>query len=68
MNINHDEYGPVGMDELMTIHNKKMLKRFDLVMEGLLADSYKKDEYNFSKEQNPAKVSSHECVEDLPKR
>ena len=33
MNISHDEYGPVDMDQLITIHNKKMLKRFDLVLE-----------------------------------
>ena len=31
MNIIHDEYGPVDMDKLMTIHNEMMEKRFDMV-------------------------------------
>ena len=68
MSISHDEYEPVDMDELMTIHNEKMLKRFDPVLEGSATDSYKKGEHNINNEQDPVEVSSQECVEDLPKR
>ena len=68
MNISHDEYGPVDMDDLMTIHNEKMLKRFNPVLEGSATDSYKNCEHNINNEQDPAEVSSQECVEDLPKR
>ena len=67
MNTSHNEYGLVGMDERMTIHNEKMLKRFDMVLGGSIADSYRKDKHNISKEQNPAKVSSQECVDDRSK-
>ena len=49
----------------MTIHNKKMLKRFNLVLEGSTTDSYKKYEHNISKELNRAEVSLQECVEGL---
>ena len=68
MNISHNKYGPVDMDELMTIHNEKMLKRFNPVLEGSSTDSYKKGEHNINNEQDPAEVSSQECVEDMPKR
>ena len=50
-NISHDKYGPVDMDKLMTIQNEKMLKSFDLVLKGSIADSYEKDEHNFNKEK-----------------
>ena len=66
MNISHDEYGQVDMDDLMTVHNE-MLKRFDTVLEGSITDSYGKDEHNISKEQNPADMSSQECVKDMSK-
>ena len=56
------------MDELITILNEKMLKRFNLVLEGSITESYKKDEYNISKELNPAKVRPQECVDDLFRR
>ena len=64
MNVSHDEYGPVDVDELMAIHNEKMTKRFDMVLEGTIADKYEMDEHNISKEHNPAKSSSQECVGD----
>ena len=56
------------MDKLMLIYNKKMLKRFNLVLEGSTVDSYKNDEHTISKEQNLVKVRSQEYVEDLFKR
>ena len=58
MKISHYEYGPVDMDELMTIHNVRMLKRFDLVLEGPIADSHKKDGHNFSKDKNLTELRS----------
>ena len=67
MNVSHDEYGPVDVDELMAIHNEKMTKRFNMVLEGTIADKYEMDEHNISKEQNPAKPISQECVEDCSK-
>ena len=30
MNITHDEYGPVAMDELTAIHNAKMERRIEM--------------------------------------
>ena len=38
-----------------------------MVLEGTAADKYEIDEHNISKEQNPADLSSHECVEDRSK-
>ena len=66
MNISHDEYGPVNADTLMAIHNEKMTKRFDMVLEGTIA-KYEMDEHTISKDQNPAESSSQECVEDRSK-
>ena len=37
-------------------------------MERTIADKYEMDEHNISKEQNPAELSSYECVEDWSKR
>ena len=31
MNISHDEYGPVDVDELMALHNAKIQKRFKMI-------------------------------------
>ena len=31
MNISHDEYGPVDVDELMALHNTKIQKRFEMI-------------------------------------
>ena len=67
MNVSHDEYGPVNVDESMLIHNKKMTKRFDMILEGAIADNYEMDEHNISKEKNLVELSSHECVEDRSK-
>ena len=69
MNIDHDKYGPVDIYELMTIHNENMLKRFDVVLEGSITDSYRKGEHTISKEsKTSANVSSPECVENMSKR
>ena len=46
MNISHDACGPVDMDGLMTIHNEKMLKRFNMVLEGPITDNYRRNEHN----------------------
>jgi len=66
MNISHDEYGPIDMYELMAIYNEKTTKRFDMALEGKIADRHEMDEHNISKETNPAESSSQECVEDRP--
>jgi hypothetical protein len=68
MNVSHSEYGPVDVDKLMTIHNEKMTKRFDTMLEGKIADTYDMDEHNISKEQNSAESSSWECIEDRSKQ
>ena len=47
---------------------KKMTKRFDMVLEGTIADKYEMDEHNISKEQTLAELSSEECVEDQSKQ
>ena len=64
MNVSHNEYGPVDVDKLVAIHNEKMEKRFNIVLEGTIADTYEMNEHNISNEQNPAESSSQECVED----
>ena len=50
----------------MAIHNEKMEKNFDMVLEGTIAtaDKYEMDEQIISKEQNPTEPSSWEYVED----
>ena len=68
MNVSHDEYGLVNVDELMPIHNENMKKRFSMVLKGTIADQYEMHEHNMSKEHNPAELSSQECVEDWSKR
>ena len=68
MNISHNKYGPIDMDELMTIHNEKMLKRFNIVLEGSIADSYRNDEHTICKEhKTSANVSSQDCAKDTSK-
>ena len=59
MNINHDEYGPVNVDELTALHNEKMNKKVE--MEA----SRQKNEPSASEH---ADLSSQECVGDVPKR
>ena len=61
MNMDQSTY------ELVAIHNEKMTKRFDMVLEGTIADKYEIYEHNINKEQNPAKSSAQECVEDRSK-
>ena len=39
-----------------------------MVLEGIMSDKYEMDEHNISNEQNPAELSSQECVEDWSKR
>ena len=56
-NISHYEYRPVDVDNLIAIHNEKMVKRFDVVLEGSIADNYEMDEHISSKEHNPAESS-----------
>ena len=69
MSISHDDYVPVNMDELMTVHTEKTIKRFDMVSKGSIADSCRKDEQNISKEhKTSANTSSQECVENMSKR
>ena len=68
MNVSHDDYGPVGVDKLMAINNEKTTKRFGMIPEETIADTYEMNEHNVSNEQNPAESSSHKCVEDRHKR
>ena len=67
MNISHDEYGPVDVDELTAIHNKKMETRFEMMEH--------RDQINENGEAtistNTEKAcddSSQECVGDLKSR
>ena len=48
MNVSHDEYGPVHVKKLMAIHNEKIEKRFDMVLEGTIADKYEIDGIDLS--------------------
>ena len=68
MHASQDDYGSDDVDKLMAIHNEKTKKRFDMALEGTIANRYEMDEHNISKEQNPAESSSWECVEDRSKR
>ena len=68
MNVSHDEYGPVNVNELMAIHNEKMTKWFDVVLEGPIKDKYETDKQNIRKEQNPSELSSQEFVEGWSKQ
>ena len=67
MHISHEKYG-FDVDKLMAIHNEKMVTRFNVVVEGSIADNYEMDEHSITKEQDPAESSSQEFVEDRSKR
>ena len=58
MNISHDEFGPVDVNKLMTIHNEKMVNRFNMVLEWSIADNCKMNAHIISKEQYPDEVNS----------
>ena len=63
MNISHDEYGPVDVDALMTVHNEEMQKRIDVVSQH---ENEYDDEPIISKCSNPAAgVNSQECGGDV---
>ena len=63
MNIDHDEFGPVNMDELTAIHHEKIQRRFEM-------ESKKgKDEPTKNKVSKMSKcVGSQECVGDHKSR
>ena len=61
MNIDHDEYGAVDVDELTSIHNAKMAKRIE--MEAHHAEFSKDDHTLGRKISNNA--CSQECVGDV---
>ena len=66
MNISHDEYGPVDVDELMALHNAKIQKRFKMI-EHLKNGS--ESESTTSKENKmSADMNSQECVGDMRSR
>ena len=56
MNIDHDEFGPVDMDELTALHHEKMQRRFEMENEK------KQDES--TKNKMSESVDSQECVGD----
>ena len=59
MNISHDEYGPIDVDELMEIHQNKMRRRLDN------ADT--KDS-SVDGSSSHSKQDPQECVENPRKR
>ena len=62
MNISHDEYGHVDMDELMAIHEAKMKRRVELVAGEM------EDEPTVEKVSKMSTVDSQECVGEHAKR
>ena len=67
MNITHDEYGDVDMDELMTVHQAKMQRRFELMAH----DSDSEDECTISADVSKVSANdgpSQECVGNGSKR
>jgi len=59
MNIDHDEFGPVDMDELTTIHHEKIQRRFEM------ENKIREDEPTKNKASKmPKSVGSQECVGD----
>ena len=67
MNITHDEYGDVDMDELMAVHQAKMQRRFKLMAH----DSDSEDECTISADVSKVSATdgpSQECVGNGSKR
>ena len=67
-NINHNEYRPVDMNELMTLYNEHIIKRFHMVPAGSFPGSHRKDDLTVSKEHmhmTSADMSSQEGVKDM---
>jgi hypothetical protein len=62
MNITHDEYGPVDVDELMAVHYAKMQKRFDMTCENESTISTKVSKVSANKRVRFADEDSQECV------
>jgi len=63
MNISHDEYGPVDVNALMAVHNKKMQKGIEVISQH---ENEYDDEPTTSKCSNPASgMDSQECVGDV---
>ena len=59
MNIHQDEFGPVEMDELTTIHHEKIQRRFEM------ENKKREDEPTRNKTSKMSKsVGSQECVGD----
>ena len=66
MNISHDEYEPVDVDELMALHNAKIQKRFKMIAH---LENESKSESTTSKENKiSADMNSQECVGDMRSR
>ena len=66
MNISHDEYGLVDVDELIALYNAKILKRFKMT-EHL--ENGSESESTTSKENEmSADMNSQECVGDMRSR
>ena len=60
MNISHDEYGPVDVDALISVHNEKMQKRIDAISQHV--NKYD-DEPTISKfSDTVTDGNSQECV------
>ena len=63
MNISHDEYGPVDVDALMTVHNEKVQKRLEAISQHM--NEYW-DEPTINKLSDIiADGNSQECVGDV---
>ena len=70
MNISHDEYGDVNVDELMAVHQAKMQRRFDMMARDD-SSSDSEDECTISADVSKVSASdgpSQECVGSGSKR
>ena len=71
MNLDHDEHGPVVMDELMEIHHAKMMKRLNALGEYVGEEDTSESTLITKKNKvitKKNKVGSQECVVDPVKR
>ena len=62
MNISHDEYGPVEIDELTAIHNAKMEKRIEMSERHTENDCELMSKTEHQKMSKDNDTGSQECV------
>ena len=62
MNISHDEFGPVDVDELMALHNEKIQRRIKMSSHQ---ENISQNELTTNMKEKSAVKSSQECVGDV---